>query len=159
MPLSITRPQMKKIYATAREIGWDGTMLHFFLRSQVGKEHISNLTKREAMIFIDDLVKLLGQNPTGYHADKENDRVLRSEGMILGATPAQGDKIRYLMDDAGWTEGRLKGYLEDFGAEKPEDLTRTLASNLIEYLKSEIKRSALSHAGKRDDSDDIPDPW
>ena len=159
MPLPITRPQLKKIYATARQIGWDNSMLHFFLRSQVGRDQISHLTKREAMTFIDELVKILGQAPSGYRADKTNDDALRSEGMILSATPAQCDKIRYLMEDAGWTEGRLKGYLEDFGAQKPEDLTRTLASNLIEYLKDEIRRAALSHAKNEGSDDEDPPPW
>lgn len=138
---SINRPQMKKIYATARQIGWDNEMLHFFLKSQLGKEHISNLTKHEAMIFIDDLVKVLGQD-SGYRANKKVNAMLRAEGMIVGCSQAQCDRIGYLMEDAGWTQGRLEAYLEQFGAKQLKDLTETLASNLIEYLKSEIRRSA-----------------
>lgn len=156
--MNISKPQMKKIYATARQIGWSNEMLHFFLRSQIGKEHISNLTKREAMVFIDELMKVLGQD-SGYRADKKIDDTLRTEGMILGCTPAQCDKIRYLMEDANWTGGRLKGYLEEYGAQRLEDLTRTLASNLIEYLKSEIKRLALAPASKEDNNGGVHDPW
>lgn len=137
---SISKSQMKKIFVTARQLRWSSLILHFFLKSQLRKEHISDLTRAEARIFIDDLVKILGEDNGGYRANKKIDDALRAEGMILGCTPAQCDKIRYLMEIAGWTEGRLKDYLEQFGAERLEDLTRTLASNLIEYLKAEIQR-------------------
>ena len=152
--MRINRPQMKKIYATARQIGWSNEMLHFFLRSQIGKEHISNLTKREAIIFIDELMKALGQD-SGYRANKKVNAMLRAEGMIVGCSPAQCDRIGYLMDDAGWTQGRLEGYLEQFGAKRLEDLTETLASNLIEYLKSEIRRNETLKRVQGDNKDEI----
>ena len=140
----ISKPQMKKIYATARQMGWTNEMLHTSLMDVMGKNHISDLLRTEARSFIDELVRrLLGQENKGYRADKKGDDQLRSEGMILGCTPAQCDKVRFLMAEAGWTEGRLRGYFEQFGAERLEDLTRTMASNLIEYLKSEIRRREI----------------
>lgn len=132
---------MKKIWATARELGLNSELLHLLCLSQTGQEHISQLTRNEARMFIDDLNKLKGDVVNKYHASVKIDRMMRDEGMVLGCTPAQCDKIRYLMEEAGWTEGRLIEYLEQFGAKQTADLTRTLASNLIEYLKSEILRS------------------
>ena len=137
----LSRPQLKKIWATARELQLNSELLHLLCLSQTGQAHISQLTRNKARIFIDDLNKLKGDVVNKYHASVKIDRMIRDEGMILGCTPAQCDKIRYLMEEAGWTEGRLKEYLEQFGAKQPADLTRTLASNLIEYLKSEIARS------------------
>jgi len=133
---------MKKIYAMSRQMKWSDDMLHSYLLCRTGKEHISNLTRTEARKFIDDLVGIMSEDDNGYRSNKKVNDMLRAEGMIVGCSPAQCDKIRYLMDDAGWTEGRLQGYLDQYGAEKLEDLTKTLASNLMEYLKSEIRRSA-----------------
>lgn len=139
---NISKPQMKKIYAMARQMMWSNGMLHSYLLCRIGKEHISNLTRTEARLFIDDLVKITGEENKGYRSNRKVNDMLRAEGMIVGCSPAQCDKIRYLLDDAGWTKGRLQGYLEQYGAEKLQDLTETLASNLMEYLKSEIRRSA-----------------
>ena len=70
------------------------------------------------------------------------------------------------MEDAGWTEGRLQGYLDEYGAQRLEDLTRTLASNLMEYLKSEIRRNEIATATssprndtKEDNNGGVHDPW
>jgi len=139
---NISRPQMKKIYAMSRQMMWSNAMLHSYLLCRMGKEHISNLTRTEARLFIDDLVKITGEEDKGYRSNKKVNDMLRNEGMIVGSSPAQSDKIRYLMDEAGWTGGRLQGYLAQYSAERLEDLTETLASNLMEYLKSEIRRSA-----------------
>ncbi|MGB3341305.1 MAG: phage protein GemA/Gp16 family protein [bacterium] len=137
---------MRKIYAMSRQMKWSNDMLHSFLVCRIGKEHISDLSRSEARKFIDDLVEIIGEENKGYRSNKKVNDMLRAEGLIVGCSPAQCDKIRYLMDDAGWTEGRLQGYLEQYGAERLEDLTKTLASNLMEYLKSEIRRNAMSPA-------------
>jgi len=141
--MKISQAQMRKIYATARKnLNWSNEMLHLFLQSQTGKEHIRNLDKHEAMRFINELVKIAGEQ-SSYRAS-EQDRILKEEGMLLGCTPAQCDKIRYMMEEVGWTNGRLKDELEKYGAERLEDLTRTLAGNLIEYLKSLRKRQEVA---------------
>lgn len=147
MDYLITRPQMKKIYAMARQqLGWSNGTLHLFLKSKTGKEHISNLTRQEAADFIDELVCVAGNSSNGYRTNKEINEVLRAEGVPVPSSLAQHYKIRYLMADAGWTEGKLKGYLESIGAKELKDLTDTLASNLIERLKSEIRRNMVPSA-------------
>lgn len=142
----ISTPQRRKIYAMAWQLKWTNAQLHLFLAGQTGKEHISTLTRNEARRFIDDLVKMTGEKPNqGYRADRENDRILKNEGLIMGATPAQCDKIHYLAEDAGWTETRLLEYIERYGARQLEHLTRTLAQEVIEHLKAVVRYQEQQH--------------
>ncbi len=143
--MSVNPAQIRKIWALARELSFDSDMLHYVLKHNFNLEHISKLTRSQARKFIDLLVHIKGEERPGYRASEKIDQAMRDEGMTLGCTPAQCDKIRYLIRDADWNEDRLKGYLESFKVQRIEELSRTLASNFIEYLKSEKRR--IQHGG------------
>lgn len=133
--MQLSTPQRKKIYAIARQLNWPNDILHFFLKNEIGKEHISDLTRYEAHKFINNLMELT----SSLIVARQISQAFKIRGMIQSCTPAQCIRIRVLMNDADWTEGKLKDYLEQFGAQRLEDLTYTLANELIDYLNSEIR--------------------
>lgn len=56
----ITQPQLRKIYAEAREAGLDNDYLHELIYSIHGKESLKDLHMWEAAMLIDALVKMNG---------------------------------------------------------------------------------------------------
>jgi hypothetical protein len=127
--MKVTSSQIRKIYATARELGIDNDMLHTYVFNRTGSEHISTLTVAEAYKVIDGL---------------ESHRIEKEDKVIPGR--ANERQQRYILDLAkklGWNDEpwRLKGYLRKYA--KVEDvawLTSRQASNIIEGLKKMIQR-------------------
>jgi hypothetical protein len=132
--------QIRKVWAMAHQLSFDPEMLHYVLKHNLNKDHISRLSRADARKFIDLLIHIAGEDRPGYRASEKIDQAMREEGMTLGCTPAQRDKIGWLIRDAGWNEDRVKGYLVSLKIQRIEELSRTLASNFIEYLKSEKRR-------------------
>jgi hypothetical protein len=132
--------QIRKIWAMAHQLGFDSEILHYVLKHNLNLDSISRLTRTNARKFIDLLNHIAGEDRPGYRASEKIDQAMREEGMTLGCTPAQLDKIRYLLRDVGWNDERVKGYLGSLKITRIEELSRTLASNFIEYLKSEKRR-------------------
>lgn len=126
--MKVTGSQIRKIYATAKELGIDNDMLHTYVFNRTGSQHISTLTVAEANKVIDGLE---------FHR-------IEKEGVIPGR--ASERQQRYILDLAiklGWQDEpwRLKGYLKKYA--KVEDvtwLTSRQASNIIEGLKKVIER-------------------
>ena len=52
----ITEAQRKKIWASARELGWDDQKLHDILDQVIGVRSVRALTVKDAALFIDYLV-------------------------------------------------------------------------------------------------------
>ncbi len=132
--------QIRKIWAVAHQLNFDYEMLHYVLKHNLKLDNISRLSRADARKFIDLLLHIAGEDRPGYRASERIDQAMREEGMTLGCTPAQLDKIHYLLRDVGWNDERMKGYLESLKIQQLEELSRTLASNFIEYLKSEKRR-------------------
>ncbi|MFT9496348.1 regulatory protein GemA [Anaerosolibacter sp.] len=125
----ITNGQMRKMYATAKEIGIDNDLLHNLVFHVSGQEHISALTKREAM----DVIDALEEKKTGRKKQRGNNR----------ASEEQKNKIRKLEEALGWKGDpkRLQGFMRKFArVEKLDWLTPNQASNLIESLKKVLER-------------------
>lgn len=135
--MRITRPQIQKIYATARELNIDNELLHTYVFNKTGSEHISTLTVAEACKVIDGL---------------EAHKIEKTGGHAPGrATPKQKKFIEDLEKKLGWHEEpqRMKGYIKKYaGVEDISWLTQKQASNIIEGLKKVVEREG----GKRSEA-------
>lgn len=122
--------QIKKIYASAKELQLDNDLLHTFIFNIVGREHISELTSYEANQVIDELeYKKTGVRKQSYRSNM--------------ATDDQIYKIHALERELGWSDNpkRLKGFMRKYCKTDNEKwLTFDKASNLIEALKKVIAR-------------------
>ena len=122
----ITAPQMRKIYAVAREQGIDKETLYELVEATTSSSSIKALTVQQANDVIDRLVGK--QTIKGY------------------ATEKQKAYIRNLTKDLGRDDPkRLRGFLKKYT--KVDDikwLTQRQASNVIEGLKRQLVAKQLS---------------
>lgn len=121
-----TTPQIRKIYALAKELNLDNDLLHEFTYNVIKKDSISKLTNVEAITLIDELE----YKKTGVRKEK----TYRSNR----ATEDQIYKIKALELELGWRENpnRLKGFMKKYSKiDNINWLTFNAASNLIEALK------------------------
>ena len=126
-----TTPQIRKIYALAKELNLDNELLHDFMKNTIKEKSISKLTNIQAITLIDELE----YKKTGIRKKK----IYRSNR----ATEAQEGKILALEKELGWNENpkRLKGFIKKYS--RVEDinwLTFEATSNLIEALKKVLER-------------------
>jgi hypothetical protein len=125
----INKAQIRKIYVTAKELGLDNELLHTFIFNLIGQEHISALTKYEAINVIDKLE----ERRTGKKKSKPNSRASREQLW----------KIKDLEKQLGWADNpkRLQGFMKKYtGIENVSWLTPYKASTLIEAMKKICKR-------------------
>jgi len=131
----ISPAQRRKIFVLARQLGWSLDTIHRYLKIRVGAEHVSRTTKYEAHRFINDLLSVVDLNG-GAAATFP---ISRAAGRLTAITARQQSVITGLMEDAGWTQGKLNDYLEQFCARQLGDLTLPLAGNLIRKLTVEVR--------------------
>jgi hypothetical protein len=128
--MRITSAQIKKIYATAKELNLDNDLLHTFIFNMIGCEHISALTIYEANQIIDELeYKKTGVRKQQYRSNM--------------ATDDQVYKIHALERELGWNDNprRLRGFMRKYCKTDNEKwLTFDKASKLIEALKKVVDR-------------------
>lgn len=131
--MKISTGQIRKIYATASELGIDNDMLHTYVFNATGSEHISTLTVREAAKVIDGL---------------EAHKIQKDGNVIKGrANDRQQKYILDLSKKLGWGNEpwRLKGFLRKYaGVEELSWLTPKQASNIIEGLKKILEKEKKS---------------
>lgn len=115
----------------------DGELLHAFVLNHTGKEHISELTKYEAM----DIIDKLDESKTGVKKEKTQRSNMATQDQVY--------KIKALEKELGWNDNpkRLKAFMKKYtGVENLNWLTFFKASNLIESLKKVVKREELKCA-------------
>ena len=136
----LTPAQLRKIWASARELGWDDAKVHEELERVIGVSSIKDLSRRDAKLFIDYLVsegapagdfRALSSQVAGPRQGP------RPENLIELATPAQQQYIDDLLAALQWN--RQAEYF--LGALKKATgrttiRTRRQASIAIEVLKS-----------------------
>lgn len=118
----------------------DNELLHAFILNNTQKEHISDLSKYDAMNVIDKMDEM----KTGVKKTK----TYRSNM----ATQDQVYKIKALERELGWKDNpkRLKAFMKKYtGIENINWLTFTKASNLIEALKKVAEREELKRANNQ----------
>lgn len=130
--MGITRGQMRKIWAMAREVfpAADAEdLLRGLVKELTGSDHISTLSAEQAARVIDALTKKAT-------SAKRQPR----PGM---ASDAQLRKIKRLAHELGWGDNpqRLRGFLRKFArVEREEWLMAAQAWRVIEGLKAQLNR-------------------
>lgn len=128
---AISKSQIIKIHASAKENGIDNVLLHDMVHKMTGKSSTKDLTKFEAMNLID---RIVGKKPTPRTAPNR-------------ASESQLQKIKALECDLGWDDNpkRLKAFMKKYAkTEELHWLTYSQAQKLIESLKNVIKNSQVN---------------
>ena len=136
----VTRAQVAKIWACARDLGLDREMLYLL----VPRGSISALSHREASELIERLVELgarrAGARPKAAGASDPN-----------AATQEQRNFIHFLFGRVGWigSPARIRGFLRKFAAvDTVEEIRdRKRASAIIEALKAIHRRQRNAKSG------------
>jgi hypothetical protein len=130
----VTRAQVAKIWACARDLGLDREMLYLL----VPRGSISALSHREASELIEQLVEL-GARRVAAAQPKATDAFDPN-----AATQEQRNFIHFLFGRVGWigSPARVSGFLRKFaGADTVEAIRdRKRASAIIEALKAIHRR-------------------
>lgn len=131
----ITYPQIRKLYALAKEKGIDNEELHELVYQCSGKDSIKSLSKDEGIRCIDRI---------------EGRKVLPT-GKI---TPSQLSYINDLIKQLGWNNNpkRLKGFIRKYTkVDEIKWLNVRQASNIIEGLKRQVKELGEIEEGRLKD--------
>lgn len=120
----ITDAQRRKLFAVIRELGLTPDHLYCYIHPDTGKDHISDMTKKEASALIDKLEKL------------------KTKGSRAGmATQRQLWKIEQLIKELAWDEKNLNKFIQKYAKiEHVTWLTQDAASSIINGLSSIAKR-------------------
>jgi hypothetical protein len=110
----ITKPQIRKLHASARELGIDYGLLHDLVREETWKESIRDLSREEASRIIERLVSY-GASPGKMTERRDEPRRRRASlpsGVTKLATANQRRYIAHLERELGWEENpeRLRGF-------------------------------------------------
>jgi hypothetical protein len=138
----ITRAQVAKIWACARDLGLDREMLYLL----VPRGSISALSHREASELIERLAELgAGRGAGGPAKEAGPSAMLRaSRSDPNAATQDQRNFIYFLFGRVGWigSTARVRGFLRKFaGVDTVEAIRdRKRASAIIEALKAIYRR-------------------
>ncbi len=127
-------------------MGFDSDVLHALVRELTGKEHISDLTRRQAHFVIEHLMDRLEPPRSVIVHDVGPNRLPRH---IPLATRPQRRYIESLTSRLGWEDPkRLQGFLQKYaGTDSIEWLTRDKAASVIEGLKSLVRQETDRRAG------------
>lgn len=120
----ISKPQNRKIWVMAKELGLDKDLLHEFIANITSKKSISSLTKTEAIKVIDAMEKQI----KGKRATPPPNRVSKEQLW----------KMNQLARELGWDNNpkRLLGFVKKYAkVERLEWLTPAQAWRVIEGLK------------------------
>jgi uncharacterized protein (UPF0335 family) len=133
----INSSQLKKVFASSKELGIDNELLHTLVKNITGNEHISQLTKYQAMDVIDELE---------YRKTGKRKQIHYRPNM---ASDDQLYKIRALEKELGWDSNplRLKAFIKKYArVENEKWLSGYAASNIIEALKKLIAKGISNKA-------------
>ena len=98
----ITPGQLRKVWTSAGEIGWNDAQLHAELVRVIGVKSLRDLTAENARLFIDFMISE-GASPGRLAADPPRDRSERPDNVIELATPAQHAYVDRLLAAMAWT--------------------------------------------------------
>lgn len=140
MEQMITPGQLKRIWASARAIGWESEQLHTELARVIGVDSLQTLTHENASLFIDYLIS--EGAPAGHWEPSAPARPPRPRpaNLIELSTPAQQRYIDGMLRDLGWTREEpyfLGGLKRATG--KTRIRTRRDASMAIVFLEKMIQ--------------------
>lgn len=132
----MTDAQRRMIYKCKNELGWDDEFLHNVVKGVTGKEHISELSKYEAIDVIDHMEGKSNKNSWNHIPNR--------------ISKEQIWKINDLAKKLGWSNNpkRLLGFIRTFyNVEALQWLTKAQAWKVIEGLKAQLERQEKTHPG------------
>lgn len=103
MDQQVTPGQLRKIWASAREIGWTDERLHAELARVIGVSSLRALTYENASLFIDYLVSEGAPSGRSTAAEPPRPNGPRPENPLELATPNQHRYVDGLLRALGWT--------------------------------------------------------
>lgn len=129
-PTPIMSEQLRALWATARQLGMDSDDLHARARAQTGKEHLRDLTCREAYALLDGLKGRRRPEPPPDRASQEQIKVIFGLACRLG----------WLVDENGApSKARLTAFVaKRFGVDELDWMTPETATKVTEALKAMI---------------------
>lgn len=129
----LTKPQNRKIWVMAKELGLDNDLLHEFIGNITHKKSISALTTAEAIKVIDAMEKQIKGN---HKRTSPPNRVSKEQLW----------KMNKLAKELGWEDNakRLLGFVKKYAkVERLEWLTSAQAWRIIEGLKKLVTKTAV----------------
>lgn len=134
MAALITKPQIRKLWAMARQLGMDKVDVHGLIFNMTGSGHVSTISRAQAASVID------------YLTDRQK-KQYRPEM----ASRRQLWKIQQLAKELGWENNpkRLLGFVRKYAqVESLKWLDARAAYQIIEGLKKLLKRSGAVAGSK-----------
>jgi len=128
----ISRKQIVKLWAQARELGMDGEALHALVAEKTGKSSVRALTAKEGIKLIDGLVEL-GASGQGRRLEPLQPGVTRL------VTPWQMKRLAELIAQLGWSQARWEGVVRK-AIGRPSPRTSTEAAKCIDAVRAILKR-------------------
>lgn len=127
----ISTPQMRALWASARDLGYDSDDLHHLVRQITGSDSIAALSARQAKLVLDRLIpKQSRRRPLGKRRSMATPKQI---GMIDGLWRELGEGRWYTPKNR---KAALRGFLRKrFGVSDIRFLTVAKARNVIEALK------------------------
>ena len=118
----ISTGQIRAVYGYARKCGLDNEMLHELVAAQTRRKSIKELTIHQGVRLINHLKRMAGEG---------------QEDIPGRASQGQRRMIRSVAKDMGWTEERLRAFLDKrYGVSDVAFLPAGKCAALIEALKA-----------------------
>jgi hypothetical protein len=140
MPEPVTKPQIRKLFAMAKQLGMDDVDLRGIVKNVTGSDHVSTITKAQAGQLIDYLT----------------DRA-RGDYRPAAASRQQLYMIRKLAAELGWNDNpnRLAGFIKrQTGVDHERWLDAAGAWRVIEGLKKILNREKQKQGNKNSQKGD-----
>ena len=129
----ISRKQIVKLWAQARELGMDGEALHALVAEKSGKTSLRALTAKEGIKVIDAMVELGASSGQGRRLEPLQPGVPRL------VTPWQMKRLAELIAQLGWSQARWEGVVRK-AIGRPSPRTSGEAAGCLEAFKAIVKR-------------------
>lgn len=139
----ITKAQITKLWAQARELGLEADELHAMVAELAGKASIRALTAAEGSRVIDALVE------RGASGQGRRRLPPLAPGVVRLATPWQLEKLAELIETLGWSEARWGGVLKQ-AIGRPYPRTSAEAAKCIDAVKAVLKRERREESHARE---------
>ena len=128
----VSKKQIIKLWAQARELGMDGEALHALVAELTGKTSLRELITGEGIRVIDTMVE------RGASGQGRRRRSL-PPGVTRLVTPWQMKRLAELIAQLGWSQPRWEGVVRK-AIGRPSPRTSSEAAKCIEAVRAILKR-------------------
>ena len=140
MPATKTYNQLKRIWATANQIGLDEEQLRDLVEEETGQRHISALSKRQAAAVIDRLSGSRGRLPhtPGGASIEQVKKIFKLGYLVFSGDDTEEHRAESHRRLRGWIRHMSRGLWWN-----PSDLSDNWASKVIESLRALAQRNGI----------------